>query len=116
MDYVLIGSTVVALAVVAASVISWWKQSSDSRESKQAHEAAQNRDPPVDLGDTCEFGIAEFTDHHGGERVAVGKVEGFVLFAENVPKYLEVGDVIRAKVIAYNKDKTSADATFLEAL
>ena len=115
MDYVLIGSTVVALAVVTASVLSWWKQSSDARESKQAHEAAQNREPPVDLGDTCEFGITEFTDHHGGERVAVGTVEGFVLFTEDVPRELEVGDVIRAKVMAFNKDHTSADATFIES-
>lgn len=52
----------------------------------------------------------EFTDHHSGARVAVGKVEGFVLFTEEVPDGVEVGDVIRAEVLSFNRGRTSADA------
>jgi predicted RNA-binding protein with TRAM domain len=86
--------------------------SSDRAESKRAHAQAQKREPPVELGETYEFGITEFSDHHSGERVAVGKVEGFVLFTEDVPKSVSEGDVIRAKVLSFNKGKTSADASY----
>jgi predicted RNA-binding protein with TRAM domain len=86
--------------------------SSSARESQRAHEEAQEREPPVDLGETYEFGVTEFTDHHSGNRVAVGKVEGFVLFTEDVPDSLSEGDVIRAKVLSFNSGRTSADATY----
>ena len=86
--------------------------SSGASESKRAHEEAQKREPPVELGTAYELGIQEFSDHHSGERVAVGKVEGFVLFTEDVPGSLAEGDVIRAKVLSFNKGKTSADATY----
>ena len=89
------------------------RRSSGKRRSKKAHEAAQKRDPPVEIGETYEFGVIEFTDHHTGKRVAVGKVEGFVVFAENVPDAVDVGDVIRVKVMSFNQGRTSADATFV---
>jgi predicted RNA-binding protein with TRAM domain len=103
------GAAVVLLAVVALLL----RGSGDASESKRAHEQAQERDPPVDIGETYEFGVTEFTDHHSGDRVAVGKVEGFVLFTEDVPDSLSEGDVIRAKVLSFNEGRTSADATFV---
>jgi predicted RNA-binding protein with TRAM domain len=87
---------------------------SSGSASKRAHEAAQERDPPVELGATYEFGITEFSDHHSGDRVAVGKVEGFVLFTEDVPSSVSAGSVIRAKVLSFNRGHTSADARFVE--
>ncbi|MDT3436638.1 hypothetical protein [Haloarcula sp. 1CSR25-25] len=102
-----------ALAVGLALAFAITRRSS-SNASKRAHEAAQERDPPVELGATYEFGITEFTDHHSGDRIAVGKVEGFVLFTEDVPSSVSAGDVIRAKVLSFNRDHTSADARFVE--
>jgi predicted RNA-binding protein with TRAM domain len=102
-----------ALAVGLALAFAMTRRSGSSA-SKRAHEAAQERDPPVELGETYEFGITEFSEHHSGDRVAVGKVEGFVLFTEDVPSSLSAGDVIRAKVLSFNRDHTSADARFVE--
>ncbi|GGM72144.1 putative RNA-binding protein with TRAM domain [Halarchaeum rubridurum] len=105
-----------AAAVVVLLVLTalWWRSrtSTDARESKRAHDAAQERDPPVDIGETYEFGVTEFSDHHSGERVAVGKVQGFVVFTEDVPNAVDEGDVIRAKIMSFNRDNTSADATY----
>lgn len=114
MDYTLIGA-VAGIVLLAGVVLSRLRsRSADRRQSKQAHEAAQRRDPPVEIGGTYEFGVVEFTDHHSGTRVAVGKVEGFVLFTEDVPSGISEGDVIRAKVLSFNQNHTSADATFVE--
>ena len=88
--------------------------SADARESKRAHEAAQERDAPVEIGETYECGVTELTDHHSGEEVAVGKVEGFVVFTEDIPGDVAKGDVIRAKVRSFNEGRTSADATYVE--
>jgi predicted RNA-binding protein with TRAM domain len=104
-----------AVTVLAVLTVLARRGSAESRDSKRAHEQAQERDPPVELGETYEFGITEFTDHHSGERVAVGKVEGFVLFAEDVPGSVSEGDVIRAKVLSFNRRQTSADATFVDS-
>ncbi|QGA82562.1 TRAM domain-containing protein [Halomicrobium sp. LC1Hm] len=106
------GAAVLALALVAI----WWRRrgASDRRQSKRAHDAAQQRDPPVEIGETYAFGITDFSEHHSGERVAVGKVEGFVLFVEDIPGGLSKGDVIEAKVLSFNQGHTSADATFVE--
>lgn len=88
--------------------------SAGASESKRAHDAAQEREPPVEIGTAYQFGVSEFSDHHSGSRVAVGKVEGFVLFAHDVPSAVGEGDVIRAKVTSFNRGHTSADATFVE--
>ncbi|MDV7350335.1 hypothetical protein R3751_11195 [Halorubrum distributum] len=106
----------VAVALLALFVLARRLRgpSADACESKRAHDAAQERDPPVEIGETYEFGVTELTDHHSGEEVAVGKVEGFVLFTEDIPSGLEPGDVIRAKVLSFNEGRTSADATFVE--
>lgn len=97
-------------------VLRWlWRRrrSSGRRRSRDAHEQAQQREPPVEIGDEVEFGITEFTDHHSGEQVAVGKVEGFVIFTDGVPESVDVGDVIRVTVTSFNRGRTSADATFV---
>lgn len=106
------GGAIVVLAILTVLVR---RGSAESRASKEAHERAQKRDAPVELGETYEFGITEFTDHHSGERVAVGKVEGFVLFTEDVPRSVSEGDIIRARVLSFNPGQTSADATFVDS-
>ncbi|WP_254528759.1 TRAM domain-containing protein [Natrinema gelatinilyticum] len=90
-------------------------RSADERRSRERHEAAQERDPPVDIGDTVTVAIREFSDHHSGERRAVGKVEGFVIFIEDIPDECEVTDVIRVAILSFNRGHTSATARFLEA-
>ncbi|WP_058366249.1 hypothetical protein [Haloparvum sedimenti] len=101
----------VALVALLALLV-WRRRSSAASESARAHEAAQKREPPVELGETVEFGVTEITDHHSGSEVAVGKVEGFVIFAEEIPGDVGEGDVIRATVLSFNEGRTSADATF----
>jgi predicted RNA-binding protein with TRAM domain len=109
----LAGGGGIAVVVLVLGVVLWRRRSSEARASRRAHEAAQERDSPVEIGETYEFGIVEFADHHSGDRVAVGKVEGFVLFTEDVPDGLSTGDVIEAKVLSFNDGRTSADATFV---
>ncbi len=108
-----IGVAVLVLLVLVAVIGRVRGSSAGARQSKRAHEAAQERDPPVEIGETYEFGVTELTDHHSGEEVAVGKVEGFVVFTEDIPRGLKKGDVIRAKVLSFNEGRTSADATFV---
>ncbi|WP_123623709.1 TRAM domain-containing protein [Halorubrum sp. CSM-61] len=111
---VVIGAAaVIALLVLLVAARRLRGPSSEARESKRAHDAAQEREPPVEIGETYEFGVTELTDHHSGEEVAVGKVEGFVVFTEDIPSDLSTGDVIRAKVLSFNEGRTSADATFV---
>ncbi|MDL0129578.1 hypothetical protein PNP59_01340 [Halobacterium salinarum] len=115
MDYTVVGAGAGVAVLLLAVVVLWRRRSSGARQSKRAHDAAQEREPPVDLGETYEFGVTEFADHHSGDRVAVGKVEGFVLFTEDVPNSVSEGDVIRATVTSFNRDETSADAIFESA-
>ncbi|MFC5278130.1 TRAM domain-containing protein [Halorubrum rubrum] len=110
---VVAAAAAVVLLVLLAVVTRVRGSSSEARESERAHEAAQERDPPVEIGETYEFGVTELTDHHSGSEVAVGKVEGFVVFTEDVPNDIGKGDVIRAKVLSFNEGRTSADATFV---
>jgi len=110
---VIAAAVLLALVVLLGVVRRLRGPSRDARESKRAHEAAKQRDPPVDIGETYEFGVTDLTEHHSGEEVAVGKVEGFVIFAEDVPGDIGKGDVIRAKVLSFNEGRTSADATFV---
>jgi len=111
MDYTVVGAGA-GVAVLLLVVLVLWRRSSGASQSKRAHDAAKEREPPVELGETYEFGVTEFTDHHSGERVAVGKVEGFVVFTEDVPDSVSEGDVVRATITSFNRDKTSADAIF----
>jgi predicted RNA-binding protein with TRAM domain len=114
METLWIGAAAATVVVLLLVIALLRRRSPGASESKRAHDAAQERDPPVELGETYEFGITEFTDHHSGDRVAVGKVEGFVLFTEDVPGSTDEGDVIRANVLSFNKGRTSAAATFVE--
>lgn len=86
--------------------------SSDRQESYDRHQDAQQREPPVDIGDTHDVAVQEFTDHHTGERQAVCKVQGFVVFVEDLPSDLSVGDVIEVTILSFNRGHTSATATF----
>ncbi|SFB69869.1 Predicted RNA-binding protein, contains TRAM domain [Halobiforma haloterrestris] len=86
--------------------------SADRRESYERHREAQGREPPVDLGDVERVAVEEFTEHHSGERQAVAKVEGFVVFVEDLPRDLEVGDVIEIEILSFNRGHTSATARY----
>lgn len=112
MDLQLIGIGVAAALVLLAALSLWRRATAEKRQSKKAHNAAQKRDAPVEIGDTYEVGVTEFTDHHSGERVAVGKVQGFVLFVHDVPSSVDEGDAIKATVTSFNRGNTSADATY----
>lgn len=90
------------------------RNKSDQRRSRERHTAAQQREPPVDIGDVRTAAVEEFTTHHSGERHAVCKIEGFVVFAQDVPTDLEVTDVVRIKILSFNRGQTSATATVLE--
>jgi predicted RNA-binding protein with TRAM domain len=114
MEQVWIAAGAGGLVLLLAVAVSWRRLRSGRGASKRAHEAAQEREPPVEIGEAYEFGVTEFTDHHSGKRVAVGKVEGFVLFADEVPAAVSEGDAIRARVLSFNRGRTSADATFVE--
>lgn len=81
--------------------------------SKRAHDAATDREPPVDVGDRVSLGVKEFKEHHSGNRVAVCKTEGFVVFVENVPDRVDVGDVIDGEIVSFGRDKNSAEATYV---
>ncbi|GAB6879747.1 TRAM domain-containing protein [Halorubrum gandharaense] len=115
MQLVYVGAAALAALFVVALVVRRLRSpSAEAKASQEAHEEAQQRDPPVAIGNTYEFGVTEMTDHHSGNEVAVGKVEGFVVFTEDVPAGIGEGDVIRAKVLSFNEGRTSADATFVE--
>lgn len=84
------------------------------RQSYERHQAARERRPPVDIGDVCRLGVEEFAPHHSGDPRAVGRIEGFVVFVENVPAGVEVTDVIDVKILSFNRGRTSATATYVE--
>jgi predicted RNA-binding protein with TRAM domain len=113
MEIMLIGLAAGVAVVLLVVLLALRRRSSGKRASKRAHEQAQDRAPPVGIGETYELGVTEFTDHHSGDRVAVGKVEGFVVFTQDVPSSVDVGDAIRVKVTSFNRGETSADATFV---
>lgn len=104
------------MILVVALLSAWFsvRQGSSRSQSRAAHEAAQSRDAPVEIGGTYTLGVTEITPHHTGQSQAVGKVEGFVLFIEDIPSDLEEGDVIRAKVMSFNEGGTSATAKFID--
>ncbi len=113
-------ATLAVGSFVALLVGSWLfnrvRGSADERRSRKRHQKAQQREPPVDIGDVETVAIREFTDHHSGERRAVGKIEEFVVFVEDVPNSSETTDVIRIKILSFNRGHTSATATYLESV
>ena len=115
-------AAIVALVVVAAyggyrrgkSVgVSVGKQRAERAASRDAHEDAQEREPPVSMGDRVSLGVKEFKSHHSGDRVAVCKQEGFVIFVEGVPESVDVGDVIDAEIVDFGPDRNSAEAQYV---
>lgn len=116
----MIGAGSLVLGLLVTVLFASWlfrrfrRPSSDRRESWERHKNAQRREPPVDIGDVRTVAIEEFTIHHTGERQAVCKVEGFVVFVEDLPDGLAETDVIRAKVLSFNRGHTSATATYLD--
>ncbi|QFU82794.1 TRAM domain-containing protein [Natronorubrum aibiense] len=117
----MLGVTSVLLGLVVIVIFAVWllgrlrggDRSAAQQASYERHKDAQEREPPVDLGDVRQVAVHEFTEHHSGERQAVCKVEGFVVFVEDIPAGLEVGDVIEIKILSFNRGHTSASATFL---
>ena len=112
-----LGGGILAVLVIGTWLFSRIRgrgRSASERRSRKRHEEAQKRTPPVDIGDVREVAIRELTDHHSGKRRAVGKIEGFVVFVENVPDRCEATDVIRIKILSFNRGHTSATATYLE--
>ena len=89
------------------------REPTEVTESRRRHEEAQRREPPVELGESYVAGIEDFSEHHSGAEHAVCRVEGFVVFVEDLPGSVEVGDVIRFKILSYNRGHTSASAMFL---
>lgn len=112
MNTTLVAGAIGTVTGVLVVLVLWRRLTAGKRTSKRAHDRAQQRDRPVELGETYELGVTEFTDHHSGKRVAVGNVEGFVVFIEDVPDRISEGDVIRATITSFNRNETSADAIF----
>jgi predicted RNA-binding protein with TRAM domain len=116
----MIGATSLVLGGLVTVLFASWLvgrirgDSSDRRESYERHREAQQREPPVEIGDEATVAVEEFTTHHTGERRAVCKIEGFVVFVQDLPDGLETADVIRIKILSFNRGHTSATATFLE--
>ncbi|WP_090379594.1 TRAM domain-containing protein [Natronobacterium texcoconense] len=116
---VLAGIVIVLSLILIVLVASWFvgqlRGGSEERsESYERHREAQARDPPVEIGDVHEAGVIDFSDHHSGDRQAVCKIQGFVVFVEDLPGDLEVGDVVRFRVLSFNRGHTSATGKFIE--
>lgn len=86
----------------------------DVSQSYRAHQEAREREPPVEIGEEVRLGVLELETHHSGERRAVGKVEGFVVFVQDVPESVTEGDILWAKIMYFNRNRTSASASLLE--
>lgn len=108
---------VIAVGLVAllfARLRRWRRVRRERRSSRRSHADAQDRDPPVDVGETYTVAVTEFSHHHSGERHAVAKVEGFVVFVEDVPASISRTETIRISILSFNRGRTSATATFLD--
>ncbi|ELY44277.1 TRAM domain-containing protein [Natronorubrum sulfidifaciens] len=118
----MLGVTSLLLGMIVIVVFGSWlfkrfrgrSQSAAQQASYERHKAAQKRQPPVEIGDVRQVAVQEFTEHHSGQRQAVCKIEGFVVFVEDLPDGLDVGDVLEIKVLSFNRGHTSATATALE--
>lgn len=101
-------------------VIDDWKSDKDDSadekiakerdESYQAHQAAKQRDPPVELGEIVEGGVTEIKHHHRGKTEAVIRVGSFVIFVSDIPDSVDKGNILRAKVTSFGANRTCANA------
>jgi predicted RNA-binding protein with TRAM domain len=121
----MVDPTILAAGLVAAGVAAYGgyqkgradgieagRAAAEAEASQQAHDDAIERAPPVDVGEHVSLGVKEFKQHHSGDQVAVCKKKGFVVFVEDVPDGVEVGDVIDAEVVSFGPDNNSAQATY----
>lgn len=110
--------TVAVVAVIGIAVILWWRsrRNTDASRSERAHRTAQQRDAPVEKGEIVEAGVEELSDHHSGRTDAVVTVEGFVVFVKDVPEEVQPADMLRVRVLSFNRKGTSANAKLLERL
>ncbi|MXR51198.1 hypothetical protein GRX03_06220 [Halovenus sp. WSH3] len=90
------------------------KSEIEREQSREAHAAAVDREPPVEIGDSVTVGITEFRSHHSGGKQAVCKKEGFVIFVEDCPPDSAVGDRIDATITSFGTNRTSAEAVYQE--
>lgn len=90
------------------------KQELEEELSREAHQEAVNRAPPVDIGETVTAGVKEFKSHYSGKQTAVCKKEGFVIFVEDCPESVEVGDRISARIVSFGRGQTSAEAVYVD--
>lgn len=90
------------------------KRELQEEQSREVHREAVNRAPPVDIGETVTVGIKEFKNHYSGKHTAVCKKEGFVIFVEDCPDSVEVGDRITAQIVSFGRGQTSAEAVYVE--
>ncbi|WP_049926453.1 TRAM domain-containing protein [Halopiger goleimassiliensis] len=115
----MVGTASLVIGIVVVFLLGSWVvrrfrgRSRERRRSRKRHEAAQQREPPVDLGDRRTVAVHDFSEHHTGERHAVCKVEGFVVFVEDAPADLEEGDVIDVEIRSFNRGHTSATAAYV---
>ncbi|WP_436901121.1 TRAM domain-containing protein [Halovenus halobia] len=82
----------------------------EREQSRDAHDDAVEREPPVDIGDTVTVGVTEFRSHHSGDRQAVCKKEGFVIFVDEFSQGTEVGDSLDVTITSFGSNRTSAEA------
>ena len=82
----------------------------EREQSRDAHEDAVEREPPVDIGDTVTVGVKEFRSHHSGTEQAVCKKEGFVIFVDDYPSGTDVGDSLDVTITSFGSNRTSAEA------
>ncbi|WP_049895478.1 TRAM domain-containing protein [Halopiger xanaduensis] len=116
----MLGVVAAVVALVVSLVVATWLllriggRWADRRKSERRHREAQEREPPVEIGDERAVAVQEFTEHHSGKRHAVCKIEGFVVFVEDVPSSVAAGDVIEIEILSFNRGHTSATARFLD--
>ncbi|WP_247731259.1 TRAM domain-containing protein [Halovivax limisalsi] len=111
-----LGAAILALVLLALATRGLrrrWRVRRDRRRSRSRHEAAREREPPVAIGEEYTVGVQEFSHHHSGDRHAVAKVEGFVVFVTDVPGDVQPSDTIRVSILSFNRGRTSATATFV---
>lgn len=86
------------------------KSELEREQSKEAHNDAVEREPPVDIGDEVTVAVKEFRSHHSGDRQAVCKKEGFVIFVDDFPARTDVGDSLDVTITSFGSNRTSAEA------
>lgn len=82
----------------------------DVEASYEAHEEAQNRSPPVELGCVYKILLEEESKHHSGRRDMRGTYQGFQIFVKDVPENVGVDEVVNVKITSFSRENTAAHA------